>query len=539
VAVVAISGGSAAADPSQNGAAAVLVIVAPDGTSTSTGWISGTNGGADVDPQTLPALAAGSGDSSASVSSDSSCVRGASTVDALTVRDGAVTATQVDSAMSACLDDGKVQYSPHGSGVAGVQVLGAPVDPDTAPIDVGDWGVLTFGDRFVDSDGRHARATMHLHLTADHGDVLAGTDIYVGYAAALQTPPKTDPGNGGGGGTDGSGEGSGGGGGGQTDPGGGSGGSQGGGGDGGFQHSGGTQHHHQGDGGKHQHHQQQGHHHHHHQQQGNGPVVITHNPLFPSTSNTTRARASVILAAAAQLGWPYIWGGESRAEGGFDCSGLVDYAYDAAGFTLPGRPTAAVLWYLAKPIKRSRLRPGDLVFLGAPTGDPYHVGMFVGHGKVVVAPHRGAMVELVPLSETPWDGFGTLWNDGPHGSKLAFGLKQARHAMLEVRRMNQRELARELAADRIARQRALQISLLRASSMVASLMAPAPPVTPAIDLITVARMGDVPLEPPLPVLRPNTHIPWIDRRAQHPPALGAWPSNPVTTLWTFDLSMPM
>ena len=65
----------------------------------------------------------------------------------------------------------------------------------------------------------------------------------------------------------------------------------------------------------------------------------------------------MILAAAAQLGWPYIWGGESRAEGGFDCSGLVDYAYDAAGFTLPGRPTAAVLWYLAKPIKRSSAAP--------------------------------------------------------------------------------------------------------------------------------------------------------------------------------------
>jgi hypothetical protein len=374
---------------------------------------------------------------------------------------------------------------------------------------------------------------MHLHLTADHAGVPAGTDVYVGYAGAIQVVPTSDPGEGGGTGSEG-GAGTGGtSGGSHPDPVGGSGGSQGsgGGGDGGQQGGGSPP--------KHPAHHPQHPAHHQHHDPAPGPVVISHNPLFPATTNTTKARRAVILAAAAQLGWPYIWGGESRAEGGFDCSGLVDYAYDAAGFTLPGRPTAAVLWYLAKPIKRAQLRPGDLVFLGAPTGEPYHVGMFVGNGQVVVAPHRGALVELVALSDVPWDGFGSLWNDGPHGSKLVFDLKQARHAMREARRMNRLELARELAADRVARQRALQISILRASSLVASLAAPAPPVTPAIDLITVARVSAVPSSPPLPVLRPNVHIPWIDRRAQHPPAFGAWPSNPVTTLWTFDLSMPM
>ena len=55
-------------------------------------------------------------------------------------------------------------------------------------------------------------------------------------------------------------------------------------------------------------------------------------------------RARVISAALGQVGWPYIWGGDDRADGGFDCSGLVDYSYDHAGLTLPGRPTAAVLW---------------------------------------------------------------------------------------------------------------------------------------------------------------------------------------------------
>ena len=66
-------------------------------------------------------------------------------------------------------------------------------------------------------------------------------------------------------------------------------------------------------------------------------------------------RGAVVAAAAAQVGWPYVWGGESRAEGGFDCSGLVDFAYSAAGRAASraadgGRPLAA------RPAHR-RLRP--------------------------------------------------------------------------------------------------------------------------------------------------------------------------------------
>ena len=92
-------------------------------------------------------------------------------------------------------------------------------------------------------------------------------------------------------------------------------------------------------------------------------------------------RSAVVAAAAAQVGWPYVWGGESRAEGGFDCSGLIDYAFGAAGAPLPGRPTAADLWHMAQPIPAAALLPGDLVFLGAPSGAPYHVGMYVGRGR--------------------------------------------------------------------------------------------------------------------------------------------------------------
>jgi cell wall-associated NlpC family hydrolase len=126
-----------------------------------------------------------------------------------------------------------------------------------------------------------------------------------------------------------------------------------------------------------------------------------------------RGPLAAVAAAEAQVGWPYVWGGESRAEGGFDCSGLIDYAYAAAGDPLPGRPTAADLWRESRPIFASQLLPGDLAFLGTGSGAPHHVGMYVGDGAVVVAPHTGADVRFEPLAAGGWDGFGRLFAGGP------------------------------------------------------------------------------------------------------------------------------
>jgi cell wall-associated NlpC family hydrolase len=123
-------------------------------------------------------------------------------------------------------------------------------------------------------------------------------------------------------------------------------------------------------------------------------------------------RGGVVAAAAAQVGWPYVWGGESRAEGGFDCSGLVDFAYSAAGAPLPGRPTAAGLWQLAQHIPAAQLLPGDLVFAGAAAGAPYHVGIYAGQGFVLAAPHTGAVVGYAPIESGSWDGFGRLISHG-------------------------------------------------------------------------------------------------------------------------------
>jgi cell wall-associated NlpC family hydrolase len=124
-------------------------------------------------------------------------------------------------------------------------------------------------------------------------------------------------------------------------------------------------------------------------------------------------RAAVVAAAAAQVGWPYLWGGESRAEGGFDCSGLVDYAFTAAGASLPGRPTAADLWQMGRPMPAAELQPGDLVFVGTAGGAPHHVGIYVGQRTVLSAPHTGARVGYSPLAYGGWDGYARLLPAGP------------------------------------------------------------------------------------------------------------------------------
>ncbi|MDX6519655.1 MAG: hypothetical protein QOF08_260 [Gaiellales bacterium] len=138
-------------------------------------------------------------------------------------------------------------------------------------------------------------------------------------------------------------------------------------------------------------------------------------------------RGAVVAAAAAQVGWPYVWGGESRAEGGFDCSGLVDFAFSSAGAPLPGRPTAAGLWQMSQPITPDRLLPGDLVFAGAVSGAPYHVGIYAGGGAVLAAPHTGATVGYTPLAGGGWDGFGRLLTDGDASVSSAVDDAARRH----------------------------------------------------------------------------------------------------------------
>jgi cell wall-associated NlpC family hydrolase len=96
----------------------------------------------------------------------------------------------------------------------------------------------------------------------------------------------------------------------------------------------------------------------------------------------------------SQLGVPYVWGAESPHHG-FDCSGLVRWAYSKVGIRLP-RTTYSMI-HSGRAVSRRALRTGDLVFA---YGDS-HVGMYVGHGRVVDAPHAGAVVRISSMAAWP------------------------------------------------------------------------------------------------------------------------------------------
>jgi hypothetical protein len=116
---------------------------------------------------------------------------------------------------------------------------------------------------------------------------------------------------------------------------------------------------------------------------GGGRGGSYHGPL------RTRAQHAVAFAYR-QLGKPYIWGGTGPR--GFDCSGLVMKAWASAGVSIPR--TSEEQWAGLTHVPFSRMRPGDLlVFNGAG-----HVGIYVGHGFLIDAPHTGAFVEKVALA---------------------------------------------------------------------------------------------------------------------------------------------
>jgi cell wall-associated NlpC family hydrolase len=106
----------------------------------------------------------------------------------------------------------------------------------------------------------------------------------------------------------------------------------------------------------------------------------------------------------SQLGVPYVYGGESPA--GYDCSGLVQAAYRAAGIALP---RTAQEQYDAGPRLPAGvpLQPGDLVFFGQSSGDVEHVGIVVRAGEMVDAPHTGTVVRTEPFSTTIGAAFGS------------------------------------------------------------------------------------------------------------------------------------
>ncbi len=109
--------------------------------------------------------------------------------------------------------------------------------------------------------------------------------------------------------------------------------------------------------------------------------------------------------ALAQVGTPYIWGGETPGVG-FDCSGLIQAAYKVAGISLP-RVAQDQYDGTAKLGSGNPVEPGDLIFFGGGPSDVTHVGIYVGNGQMVDAPHTGADVRVEATPTTPGASWGT------------------------------------------------------------------------------------------------------------------------------------
>jgi cell wall-associated NlpC family hydrolase len=126
-------------------------------------------------------------------------------------------------------------------------------------------------------------------------------------------------------------------------------------------------------------------------------TVLTLSLAFADDPTVDATVVAALAFAAAQLGVPYRWGGTGA--GGFDCSGLSQAAFARAGVSLP---RVAQDQFDAGPVVTgSTVQPGDLVFFGSGPSGVDHVGLYVGDGLMVDAPHTGAVVRL---ESAGWSG---------------------------------------------------------------------------------------------------------------------------------------
>lgn len=123
------------------------------------------------------------------------------------------------------------------------------------------------------------------------------------------------------------------------------------------------------------------------------PQLVVHGVQAESTHDL-----SAVKTIKQYLGTPYKWGGASP--GGFDCSGLLQYVWGKQGVTIPR--TTYTQWKVGAAVAQNQLRPGDAVFFrGSDSIDglPGHVGMYIGNGRYVEAPHTGANVQIATLAD--------------------------------------------------------------------------------------------------------------------------------------------
>lgn len=124
-------------------------------------------------------------------------------------------------------------------------------------------------------------------------------------------------------------------------------------------------------------------------------------PIFTGGTAGSAAGRAALAAAVSQIGVPYVWGGETPGRG-FDCSGLVQWAWARAGFQIPR--TTETEWPALRHVPLSQLQPGDLLFYYNLDGDHLvdHVVMYAGSGPwgtntIIAAASAGTRISYAPI----------------------------------------------------------------------------------------------------------------------------------------------
>lgn len=129
---------------------------------------------------------------------------------------------------------------------------------------------------------------------------------------------------------------------------------------------------------------------------GAGSTAGSSTPRGPVRAPNERAALAVGYAYEA-LGKPYVWG--ATGPSAYDCSGLTQAAWKAAGVSLPR--TSYTQINAGRRVARHQLAPGDLVFFYSGIS---HVGLYIGGGRMIHAPRPGAPVRVAPVDEMPFAG---------------------------------------------------------------------------------------------------------------------------------------
>ena len=116
----------------------------------------------------------------------------------------------------------------------------------------------------------------------------------------------------------------------------------------------------------------------------------------PETPTTKVTGKKIVNAAKEYIGTPYLWGGESPQDGGFDCSGLVYAVYGQFGIKI--NRVAQSMYYNGNEVSLNDLKPGDILCFGSSVYSIWHVGIYAGDGMIIHS-SWGDMVRMEALSE--------------------------------------------------------------------------------------------------------------------------------------------